>query len=190
MTARTLHRILPGALALALAAGAGCARADEAPLRRPDAAYVQAGAGSKVASATVGVTWDLAWQHENEWGTWDAYLDLSLGHWRVSGSGASHGRQEVTKLGLTPVLRWRPAGWGRFFLEAGIGVNWIFPVYQNGTRQFSTTFNFGDHLAAGWQFGARGDHELTLRLQHFSNAGIRHPNPGENFVQLRYARRF
>ncbi len=48
----------------------------------------------------------------------------------------------------------------------------------------------GDHLAAGWQFGPRRDHELTLRIQHFSNAGIRHPNPGENFVQLRYARRF
>lgn len=30
----------------------------------------------------------------------------------------------------------------------------------------------------------------ALRLQHFSNASIRHPNPGENFVQLRYARRF
>ena len=28
-------------------------------------------------------------------------------------------------------------------------------------------------------------HELALRVQHYSNAGIRHPNPGENFVQLR-----
>ena len=33
-------------------------------------------------------------------------------------------------------------------------------------------------------------HELALRLQHFSNAGIKHPNPGENFVQLRYAQGF
>ena len=30
-----------------------------------------------------------------------------------------------------------------------------------------------------------GAHELALRVQHYSNAGIRHPNPGENFVQLR-----
>ncbi len=27
--------------------------------------------------------------------------------------------------------------------------------------------------------------EWLLRLQHFSNAGIEHPNPGENSVQLR-----
>ena len=39
-------------------------------------------------------------------------------------------------------------------------------------------------------FGARGEHEVSLRLQHFSNAGIKHPNPGETFVRLRYVRRF
>ncbi|WP_258186947.1 acyloxyacyl hydrolase [Variovorax sp. WS11] len=28
------------------------------------------------------------------------------------------------------------------------------------------------------------------RAPYFSNAGIRHPNPGENSIQLRYAYRF
>jgi hypothetical protein len=27
--------------------------------------------------------------------------------------------------------------------------------------------------------------EVALRVEHFSNAGISHPNPGENFLQLR-----
>lgn len=152
--------------------------------------YVQAGAGKNVASATIGVTWDIPWRHENELGAWDAYLELSLGHWRVSNGDAAAGHQNSTRVGLTPVLRLQPKGWNRFFFEAGIGVNWIFPTYRNDTREFSTTFNFGDHLAAGWLFGPSGDQELTLRLQHFSNAGIKHPNPGENFLQLRYARRF
>jgi hypothetical protein len=31
--------------------------------------------------------------------------------------------------------------------------------------------------------------ELVLRVEHFSNAGIKHPNPGENYVQLRYTHR-
>ena len=30
-------------------------------------------------------------------------------------------------------------------------------------------------------------HNLAVRLQHFSNAGISHPNPGEKFLQLRYS---
>jgi lipid A 3-O-deacylase len=37
--------------------------------------------------------------------------------------------------------------------------------------------------------GRREAADLSLRLQHVSNAGIKEPNPGENFVQLRYARR-
>ena len=94
-------------------------------------------------------------------------------------------------MGVTPVLRLYPrglaAGW---FAEGGIGVNSISPRYQNGTRKFSTEFNFGDHIAVGWRFGERGEHEIALRVQHFSNCGTREPNPGENFVQLRYVQRF
>lgn len=181
---RLLNAILVAAFGLTGLAGAG------EPSLLPDTAYVQAGAGDNVASGTFGVTWDLPWRHENDWGVWEGYLDLSLGRWHMSGGGIRSGHDDVTQVGITPVIRLRPTGWNHFFLEAGIGVNWIFPIYQNDSRQFSTTFNFGDHLAAGWQFGASGNQELTLRLQHFSNAGIKHPNPGENFVQLRYARRF
>ena len=94
----------------------------------------------------------------------------------------------VTQLGLTPVLRYRfDGGDSPWFAEAGIGVNVLAPVYRDGDRQFSTAFNFGDHLALGRSFGAGGRQELSLRLQHFSNAGIKHPNPGINFVQLRYS---
>jgi lipid A 3-O-deacylase len=39
----------------------------------------------------------------------------------------------------------------------------------------------------GRSLDAQQHHELSLRLQHFSNADIKRPNPGENFVQLRYA---
>ena len=34
------------------------------------------------------------------------------------------------------------------------------------------------------------EHEVVLRAAHYSNAGVRHPNPGENFLQLQYLRRF
>jgi len=31
---------------------------------------------------------------------------------------------------------------------------------------------------------------FSLRVQHFSNAGIKEPNPGETFYKVRYAYRF
>jgi lipid A 3-O-deacylase len=42
----------------------------------------------------------------------------------------------------------------------------------------------------GRSFGADRRHELSLRVSHFSNCGIETPNPGENFLQLRYATKF
>jgi hypothetical protein len=81
--------------------------------------------------------------------------------------------------------------WARhWFAEIGIGANVILPVYRSKEKRFSTTFNFGDHFAIGRQFGAQHQHELALRIQHFSNGGIDEPNPGENFLQLRYSHRW
>ena len=77
-----------------------------------------------------------------------------------------------------------------FVRRGGIGANVIVPIYHSDDKHFSTEFNFGDHLAIGRQFGDHREQEIALRLQHFSNAGIREPNPGENFQQLRYLKRF
>jgi lipid A 3-O-deacylase len=75
-------------------------------------------------------------------------------------------------------------------LGTGTGAaNYIVPLFQTNHKRFSTEFNFGNHFAIGRQFGERSQHELALRVEHFSNAAIEHPNPGENFVQLRYAYR-
>jgi hypothetical protein len=43
---------------------------------------------------------------------------------------------------------------------------------------------------AGAQLRPQRAHELSLRIQHSSNAGIKEPNPGENFLLLRYAHVF
>ena len=52
----------------------------------------------------------------------------------------------------------------------------------------STAFEFADHIGVGYVFNNNFD--LGLRLQHYSNAGIKKPNSGENFVVLRGAYRF
>jgi lipid A 3-O-deacylase len=76
------------------------------------------------------------------------------------------------------------------FAEFGIGLTVTSEPYRKSERKFSSTFNFGDHLAIGWAFGARREHELVLRVEHFSNGNIKLPNPGENFREVRYVHWF
>ena len=118
-------------------------------------------------------------------GHWDIYLS----RWSFDGMG---GHNHSLLLGVTPTLRLRPDG-GRsaWFWEAGIGATLANRRYRPvGQEAFGTRFNFASHLGLGVSLGAQRRHELLLRLQHVSNAGIKEPNPGLNLVQLRYALHF
>ena len=158
----------------------------------PSRAFVQLGVAEDANAVVVGAIWDWSWFRKVGWGRLTGYWDVSIGRWASDRSdGDSNSHAWVTQLGITPVLRLYPgrtdAGW---YVEGGIGANMLLPLYRTGNKRFSTKFNFGDHLAVGATFGERAEHDLAVRIQHFSNAGIRHPNPGENFLQLRYSRRF
>lgn len=63
-------------------------------------------------------------------------------------------------------------------------------AYGSREKRFSTSFNFGDHIGVGLPLGEGDRQEVVLRIQHFSNGGIKRTNPGENFLQLRYVARF
>jgi len=173
-----------------LAAFSAVPQAPATGLPSPSSGFVQAGVAEEAQMLIVGATWDWDWQYDLRMGRVSGHWEASFGRWN-SDRGPEGGSAWVTQVGLTPVLRLFPGGnGGRWFVEAGIGANFLMPVYQSETKRFSTTFNFGDHLAIGWLFGDDGGHEIALRIQHFSNAGIKEPNPGENFLQIRYSRRF
>lgn len=175
----------PAALA-ALAATA--APATQAEGWRPTTLFLQAGAGEQqTREYFAGAAWSAPWHQDYGRARLDAYVESGFGRW-VTDRAGERSSAWLTQLSLTPVLRARPRGAARrWFGELGIGANLILPVYQSERKRFSTTFNFGDHLGAGRYFGRSEQHELSLRLEHFSNAGIQEPNPGENFVQVRYA---
>ncbi len=167
-----------------------CAGADPG-LVAPSSVFAQLGGNGHAAAATGGLTWDWALSQETRWGRLAGYWEAAFGRWhaeRANGADAAW----VLQLGVTPVLRLEPqSGEGRWFVEGGIGLNYLTPLYQEGDKRFTTRLNFGSHLAVGRRFGEVPEHhEVALRVQHFSNAGIRHPNPGSNFLQLRYSRRF
>jgi lipid A 3-O-deacylase len=156
---------------------------------QPTSAYGQFGVAKSTRATTVGAVWawDSAWSVAG--GRLSGSWELSLGRWSATAPGEVS-RTWVGQFGVTPVLRYWPAATPRWFIEGGIGVHLISPLYRGNDKQFATRFNFGDHLAAGLLFGEQQQHELALRIQHFSNGGIREPNPGENFWQLRYSFRF
>jgi hypothetical protein len=164
-----------------------------AALALPDpgawSAFGQAGTAGSVKTMIAGASLDWPWKYRTDIGTLGGYSEVSFGRWHSSGAGQD-GTAWITQLGVTPVIRLWPSDAHRWFVEAGIGGNLLLPVFRTSEKRFSTRFNFGDHVAVGFRFGQEGQHEIALREQHFSNAGIREPNPGQNFTQIRYAYRF
>jgi hypothetical protein len=160
---------------------------DKRPFWMPDKAFAQIGAAEDARMAVVGATWEVPALRGFALGNGSGYVEASFGRWVSDVNDGSRSSAWVTQVGITPVLRWHPFDSPRWFTEAGIGVNVLAPIYRSTDKRFSTVFNFGDHVGIGVQFGEGFRQELSLRLQHFSNAGIKDPNPGENFLQLRYS---
>lgn len=132
--------------------------------------------------------WNAAWKLGP--GELRPYVEAVLAQWRYDAASPS-GTEHLTQLAVTPVLRWRADGEkSPWFVEAGVGLSVTSSIYHSADKQFSTSFNFGSHLGIGRNFGTMLEHELALRVEHFSNAGIKHPNPGQNFAQLRYTYHF
>jgi lipid A 3-O-deacylase len=163
-----------------------CAGGAHAMDWHPHGAFIEAGdAAHGTYSATAGLVW--AWDWQGRWhqalvtGSTEAYVS----EWSARGIGE---RRTFTQLGVLPLVRIRfRGGASPWFVEGGIGASVMSPVYRTATKAFSTSFNFVEAFGIGCSLDAQHRHELSLRLQHISNADIKTPNPGENFVQLRYA---
>jgi lipid A 3-O-deacylase len=139
-------------------------------------------------SLTAGITWPSTWHRISHSGEWTAYTEFFASHWNAKFEGQ---HEAFTQLGIMPVLRYRfDHGRSAWFAEGGVGLSYIDGLYQRDHKRFSTRFNFNDVVGAGRSFGEHREHEVSLRWVHVSNAGLKEPNPGENFVQLRYARSF
>ncbi len=156
----------------------------------PTSAFTQIATAGKTHGFTAGFTWDWGRQWTLGGGRVSGYSEASVSEWSYVAADARR-TAWLAQVGLTPVFRYRPAGGtSPWFFEAGVGLSITTSLYETDRKRFSTAFNFGDHLAVGCNIGQHREHELSMRLQHFSNGGIKHPNPGEDFIQLRYAYRF
>lgn len=155
-----------------------------------DSVSLEVGAGDQTHLLRVGLQsqWPTTWPQSN--GTQlGAYWDLTFSRWHwAPAPGASQANQELYDLGITPVFRLQSDSKQGFYAEMGIGAHLLFSDYYDASGQpFSTRFQFGDHFGVGYVM--QNGMDLSLKIQHFSNGGIRQPNPGVLFgiVKLGYA---
>jgi hypothetical protein len=165
-------------IAIALLAG----RASAADKGWIDSASFEYGAGSKVRMGRLAVqkNWDAQWFASNGRHL-SGYWDLSAAYWRGTAYRNVPGQhQHLAVVGITPVLRYQrddKLGW---YAEGGIGANLFSELYNNSDNQLSTAFQFGDHVGIGYVTANKWD--LGLKFQHYSNASIKRPNSGANFL--------
>lgn len=150
-----------------------------------DSVSLDLGAGQRVQMARVAAQWDWGsrWFQSN--GTHiGGYWDLSLAQWRgTKYQNVSGERQNITNIGLTPVFRFQRDNKKGLYAEAGVGIHLLSKLYDNNGTRLATRFQFGDHVGIGYVFDNKLD--LGLRFQHFSNAGIKTPNDGVEFISIR-----
>lgn len=173
------------ALTALLAVLPGCAAAATI-----DGASLEYGGGTRVHMLRAGVQSNWESRRFQSSGTHlGGYWDASIAQWR----GDAHlnvpgNHQDITSIGLTPVLRLQSDTMRGWYAEGGIGLHLLSRLYNNNGRQLSTALQFGDHLGAGYVFD--NGWEAGLKIIHFSNGGVKEPNSGINFTILKVSRRF
>jgi lipid A 3-O-deacylase len=138
-----------------------------------DSAALEAGWGDDKTSLlriAVQDRWNSVLRQWDDWRL-TGYWDFMLGVWDNSDDSTAD-------IGITPVFSFER---DRLYIEAAIGAHLVQRRISQH-RIFSTAFQFGDHIG----IGLRGrEYDIGVAVQHLSNASIRRPNPGINFVLLR-----
>lgn len=154
-----------------------------APAMAVDGMALELGSGDGTDMARVALQWN--WDKPLYQGsTWNisSYWDLGLGQWRNAGFPGRN--KNITEIGLTPVMRLQRNERTGLYGELGLGMH-LQSRSTIGDKSMSTMFQFGNHLGVGYRFGVKGAYDLSYRYQHLSNAGIKRPNDGINFNQIR-----
>jgi lipid A 3-O-deacylase len=119
------------------------------------------------------------------WGYWDA----TIADWRENKyRNVTGATKDFIDIGFTPTLRWQTLNHQGAYFEAGLGPHLNSDVYNNDGRRLSTNLQFGTHLGIGYV--TNGGLDLAIKVQHFSNGGIKHPNSGVNLAIAKVGYKF
>jgi lipid A 3-O-deacylase len=136
----------------------------------------------------------FTWNWQKKWFTgadWQlgGYWEASLGVWR--GDSPRGGNRDIVDVGIVPVLRFEPRSvTGAPYFEGGLGVHLQSARRVHVEKDMGSLYQFGSHIGVGFRFGPKGQYDLGYRILHFSNAGIKRPNPGIDFQLIRFQYHF
>jgi hypothetical protein len=131
--------------------------------------------------------WERRWFAGNGYHL-SGYWETNLALWRLNAYQNVPGRKKnIAVVGFTPVFRYQSDSKQGLYGEIGIGVNLFSKLYKNEDKELATAFQFGDHLAVGY---TTGKWDFGLKYQHYSNASIKRPNAGANWIIAKAAYRF
>ncbi|MDY7540267.1 acyloxyacyl hydrolase [Undibacterium sp. RTI2.1] len=149
-----------------------------------DSASLEFATGNKTKMVRGGAqwNWDQQWFKSN--GTnLSGYWDATLADWQENNYQGHGVKQSLIDAGITPVFRLQNDSKKGLYGEAGIGLHMLSEIYDNNGRTFSTNFQFGDHIGVGYVLTNGWD--IAFKIQHYSNGGVKHPNPGVNFAVVK-----
>lgn len=138
----------------------------------------------------LGMQWD--WEKKLiEFGGWHigGFWDVSLGYWdnKSPFQTAGYAAANLQEIGFTPTFRLQQNTISGIspYAELAVGFHFLSQTYVGAQRVFGSSFQFGDHIGAGVRFGDKGKYDIGYRYQHLSNGGLKQPNQGINFNQIR-----
>jgi len=152
----------------------------------PPTMHLDAGEGDGVRRIAAGIAWpgwtDIACDRGCRAEVW--WLVRVSRWWQPRYRGAHDDLWDVSAM---PVVRIGSHAAGpRFLLEMGAGFHYLSDQNIGRSRGFGTSFQFGESIAAGFEFGARHEQALAARVEHISNGGLEAPNNGITFFLLEY----
>lgn len=116
------------------------------------------------------------------------YFESSVNFWQY---GAGNQTDTNLVLSLSPVIQYPVTEVASYplYIEFGIGVALLSDTRFAG-KDVGSHYQFEDRLGLVTRFGIDHKNQLALRYFHYSNAGLKKPNPGLDFISLSYLRRF
>jgi lipid A 3-O-deacylase len=105
---------------------------------------------------------------QNKNGYLSGYYELTANYWKYKS-------ENNFGVALSPVFAYYvDLGDIKPYFEAGIGVSYWSKTHIK-TRNMSTHFHFEDRIGVGVRYK---NFDFSFRYMHYSNAGIKNPNPG------------
>ncbi|WP_051711127.1 acyloxyacyl hydrolase [Andreprevotia chitinilytica] len=125
--------------------------------------------------------WNLPWQwFDTDTGVLQTRAEAGVTYnrthvgpvWSVEAAPILHYQYKADLKGCSP------------FIDGGVGVGALSETRWGTHWNLTTHWQFASRIGAGCRFGTN---ELSLNFFHYSNAGLKKPNPGADMVYVRYS---